>query len=390
MIRRLPGPHPGPGPWHRPRRRAAGLAALALALAGSLGPQGTASAAPPPGPPPVLRVGVLSGSPPCSDHRGGRWSGTAVELWKRLATEEGLPFVFEARPTASALLEATAAGQLDVGVGCLNVTPERIGRHRFSLPFQEMGLAVLVKRDRLELGQAVLRSLLAPDLLRLLGGYLLAIGLVTALLWLVEGPERLRDGEDHRRGFAKVFQILATGPGTNTIAHTTRGHGLVIASYLIRIVTASLLVSYITINVVQQPRVAGGQSIRSLQDLGGLRVAARPGSVSSASLERLNAGGTAAPVTIVPLPRVDQAPKLLTAERADAVLADDQQLEYVLRRSGSRQLELALRNLQSESQAFVLAPQLDPATAARIDLAISRLKQQGVVAALRREAMNKS
>ena len=377
---------------HHPQRRGKVRGALALAgllLAGILGGS-TATAAATAAEPPVLRVGVLSGSAPCSDHTGNRWSGSAVELWNRLAIEEGLPFVFEARASASSLLAATAAGELDVGVGCLNVTPERIGRYRFSLPFQEMGLAVLVKRDRLELGQAVLRSLLAPDLLRLLGGYLVAIGLVSGVLWVVEGPQRLRDGQDHRRGFAKVFQILATGPGTNTIASTTRGHGLVIVSYLIRIVTASLLVSYITINVVQEPRASGARPLRSLQDLAGQRVAARPGSVSSASLERINAGGTAEPITIVPLPRVQEALQLLADDRADAVLADDPQLEFLLRRSGNRQLELVLRNQQSESQAFVFSPQLDPATQARIDHAISRLKQQGVVAALRREAMNKS
>ncbi len=378
---------------HQPQRRGVLQAALALAvlllawllLVVPLAGQPGAAA-----PPPVLRVGVLSGSAPCSDHRGNRWSGSAVELWNRLAIEESLPFIFEPRDSARSLLAAAAAGEVDVGVGCLNVTPERIGRYRFSLPFQEMGLAVLVKRDRLELGQAVLRSLLAPDLLRLLGGYLVAIGLVSGLLWVVEGPQRLRDGQGHRRGFAKVFQILATGPGTNTIASTTRGHGLVIVSYLVRIVTASLLVSYITINVVQEPRASGVRPIRSLQELAGQRVAARPGSVSSATLERLNATGMAEPITVVPLPRVELALQLLAEDRADAVLADDQQLEYLLRHSGNRQLELVLRNQQSESQAFVLSPQLDRATEARIDHAISRLKQQGVVAALRREAMNKS
>ena len=163
-----------------------------------------------------------------------------------------------------------------------------------------------------------------------------------------------------------------------------------IVSYLVRIVTASLLVSYITINVVQEPRASGARPLRSLQDLAGQRVAARPGSVSSASLERINASGTAEPITIVPVPRVQESLQLLANDRADAVLADDPQLEFLLRRSGNRQLELVLRNQQSESQAFVFSPQLDPATEARIDHAISRLKQQGVVAALRREAMNKS
>ena len=339
----------------------------------------------------VLRVGVLDGAQPCSDLESGQWQGLAVDLWSRLASRERLPFILETRPTAAALLQDVQAGSLDVGVGCLTITPERVNDVRFSLPFQEMGLGVMQRRNRLEAGEAVLRSLLSRDLLQLLAAYLASIAVVSVLLWQSEahgsGEEKLRQGR--RRAFAKVFQILATGPGTNTIASTTRGHGLVIVSYLIRIVTASLLVTTITVKVVREP-VAGVADLRQLSDLEGQRVAARPGSVSQEVLRQINASGPETPIRIVPLPQVSQAPTLLLEQRADAVLAEDQQLRWALHRSPRSSLQISLQGLQRESQAFALSPQLPEAIADRINKGLSALKRNGTVTQLQREAVNKS
>lgn len=366
--------------------------ALALLLSSASLAAPAAAATAPSGPPgPVLRVGVVDGAQPCSDERDGQWRGLAVELWTQLASAERLPFVLESRPSATALLNDVQNGRLDVGVGCLTITPERVNRIRFSLPFQEMGLAVLQRLNQLETGEAVLRSLLNRDLLQLLAAYLAATALVSVLLWHSDNHGDSDDGRrhGHRRTFAKVFQILATGPGTNTIATTTRGHALVIVSYLIRIVTASLLVTTITVNVVRQPGFNGGD-VRRLQDLQGLRVAARPGSVSEETLRAINAAGAQPPIRIVPLPQVIQAPSLLLAKRADAVLAEDQQLEVALQGSPNRALVISLRGLQQQSQAFALSPRLSDAIAARINRGLSSLKRSGVVLELQRAAMNKS
>ena len=368
---------------------AATIAAITTVLAA--GPGSAALAGIPQPASRVLRVGVLDGAQPCSDLESGQWQGLAVELWSRLASRERLPFILETRPTAAALLQDVQAGSLDVGVGCLTITPERVNDVRFSLPFQEMGLGVMQRRNRLEAGEAVLRSLLSRDLLQLLAAYLASIAVVSVLLWQSEahgsGEEKLRQGR--RRAFAKVFQILATGPGTNTIASTTRGHGLVIVSYLIRIVTASLLVTTITVKVVREP-VAGVADLRQLSDLEGQRVAARPGSVSQEVLRQINASGPETPIRIVPLPQVSQAPTLLLEQRADAVLAEDQQLRWALHRSPRSSLQISLQGLQRESQAFALSPQLPEATEDRINKGISALKRNGTVTQLQREAVNKS
>ena len=356
----------------------------------------------------ILRVGVLDGSPPCSELRGpGRWQGKAVDLWHFVAARERLAYTLEPFPNAKALLEASRRGAVDVGVGCLTITPERVGTYRFSLPFQESGVALLMGSNRLATLRALLGGLLDARLLGLLAGYLLAIGALSAVVWRTEGgyppgsalkaaaatgsaagsaagsatgspagPAGPWPGRDLWRRYALVFQVLATGPGTNTIVATTRGQGLVVLSYLLRIVFGSLIVSTITLDVLREAPISDALP-DSLDDLAGRRVAVRLGSVSEKLLRSPPLQGR---VTVVPLPKLSDAPALLLNRRVDAVLADEQQLRYVREQVPLQQrsrLQLVLDGQRPESQAFVYSPQLPKATSEGIDRAISEAKRNG-------------
>lgn len=339
----------------------------------------------------VLRVGVVDGAQPCSFREDGTWKGLAVDLWSRVATEEKLPYILQEWPNLQALLEATRRNSVDVAVGCINLSPERLATTSFSLPFQEDGLGVLAASNRLDLGKAFLRSLLGPSLLLLLGGFLLCIGLLSLLTWRVEGHGGSTDTAKlgSMRSFARIFQILATGPGSNTIVETTRGHLLVLLAYLVRIVSASLLVGFLTVHVVEETRERTAGSLHGLEDLRGRRVAVRPGSISATLVAEMNERAGSPKVEMVPMSRVSQAIALVETGKAEAVLADELQLSYVLAHSPARRVlpTLALRGLRPESQGFAIAPQLAGDTALRIDLAISRLKRSGEVSRLREEAL---
>ena len=328
----------------------------------------------------VLRVGVLDGSPPCSlQQSNGQWQGRAVDLWEVMANRERLPYVLSGYPTPSSLLEATQTNRVDIGVGCLTVAPERVGRYRFSLPFQEEGLALLLPTDRLAGGRRLLQAVLHAQLLRVMAGYLLVIALISWLVWRDE--HRGKDGESKReqlRRYALVFQVLASGPGTNVIVTRTRGHALVLLSWLVRIIGASLIVSTITLEVLRQPP-AGGFQPQSLADLAGHRIGVRPGSVSAHLLEQPPLRGR---VRVVSLPNLGGAAELLLEGRADAVLADEQQLRFVRDQAPVAQrarLRLALPGTNRESQAFALSPRLDPTLEQRLNRAISQAKRDGLV-----------
>jgi ABC-type amino acid transport substrate-binding protein len=357
-----------------PLRRQALALLLALALPAAPAAAAGAMAGP------ILRVGVLDGSPPCSDQTSdGRWQGRALDLWEAIASREQLPFLLRSYATAQGLLEATRRDEVDVGVGCLTIAPQRLGVYRFSLPFQESGLAVLMPTDRLGAGRAMLQAVLSPQLLRVVLGYLLVIALLSALVWLDEHRhDSPGDWRGQLRRYALVFQVLASGPGTNVIVTRTRGHGLVLLSWLVRIIGASLIVSTITLEVVQNPSAQGARP-RSLADLAGLRIGARPGSISARWLDDSPAELR---ITAVPLPELTRAPALLLGGQLDAVLADEQQLRWLREQASPRErlrLRLAMEGSRKESQAFSLSPRLDPALVLRIDRAISQAKRDGLL-----------
>lgn len=327
---------------------------------------------------PVLRVGVLDHSPPCAERVGpGNWRGRAVELWRHVAERQRIPYVLQGYGTPQELLEASQSGAVEVGVGCLTISPERLGRFRFSLPFQEEGLAVLMATDRFGAGRTLLKVVLNPQLLQVLAGYLVAISLLSLAVWRDEHRNHPHGSRRERlRSYALIFQVLATGPGTNVIVSRTRGHLLVIVSWVVRIVGASLILSTITVDALKQP-LLGRYRLESMADLEGLRVAVRPGSVSAKLLLQPPLRGRVQPVDLGSL---QQAPALLLQNRADVVLADEAQLQHLLSTLSAgerRQLQLDLRGTSRQSQALALSPALDPAVAARIDRAISEAKRDG-------------
>ena len=327
---------------------------------------------------PVLRVGVLDHSPPCAERVApGNWRGRAVELWRHVAERQRIPYVLQGYGTPQQLLEASQSGAVEVGVGCLTISPERLGRFRFSLPFQEEGLAVLMATDRFGAGRTLLKVVLNPQLLQVLAGYLVAISLLSLAVWRDEHRNHPHGSRRERlRSYALIFQVLATGPGTNVIVSRTRGHLLVIVSWVVRIVGASLILSTITVDALKQP-LLGRYRLESIADLEGLRVAVRPGSVSAKLLQQPPLRGRVQPVD---LDSLQQAPALLLQNRADVVLADEAQLQHLLSTLSAgerRQLQLDLRGTSRQSQALALSPALDPAVAARIDRAISEAKRDG-------------
>ncbi len=359
------------------------LAGLLLALPGKAQTAG-----------PVLRVGVVDGSQPCSYRERGAWTGLAVELWARVAQSKDLPYVLRPMPSVKAMLEATRSGQLDVAVECINITPERLRRYRFSLPFQEDGQAVLVANDRFSLGKAFLEVLLSPPLLRMVGILVFALLVMSGTVWWVEGHaaqvRQTTKGPLHR--FIMIFTILLTGEGDSEIVDTSRGRAVLMVGYLVRNIASAVLVGFLTVQLVQEAQGRANRTFDNLSEIGRMRVGYKPGTVSEDLIKEIglplkasgrHGGGG------VPLPTISSSLELLQQGRIDAVLADGLQLRYLQAQefTGGLLPVVALSGIRPELEGFGLSPQLPAATVQRINLAIAELKRSGVVQQLRRQAL---
>lgn len=343
---------------------------------------------------PVLKVGVVDGSQPCSYRDGGAWSGLAVELWARVAQREALPYVLVPMPSIRAMLEATRNAQLDVAVECINITPGRLQQYRFSLPFQEDGQAVLVASDRFSLSKAFVEALLSPSLLRMVGVLLLALLVMSAAIWWCEdhAAQVRQAGRGALHRFVMIFTILLTGEGDAAIVDTSRGRAVLMAGYLVRNISSAVLVGFLTVELVQEAQGRASRSFDNVSDIAQLRVAYKPGTVSEELLRELGmplqssaaeAGGGVA------VPSMRASLELLQQQRIDAVLADELQLRYLAGQAPGLGIVpvLAISGIRPELQGFALSPRLPAATVARIDLAITELKRSGVLQQLRQRAL---
>ena len=338
-----------------------------------------------------LRVGFSAKSTPCTFFPEGHWQGSFYEAWQEIAANANLPFEIVPIPTFRQLLDAGQAGQVDVAVGCINMTPDRLAKYRFSVPLEEDGISVLLRKEQTKTWLTIARTLASPGILGLLAVILSFVLAMTLLIWRIEdyGKQEATRATGRPRTFAKVFQILLTGPGTNTIASTVRGNSVISIVYFVRIVAASVLVSLVSVNVIKRSTEESSSRVSTVQDLAGKTVSVGPGSVSEHWIEgfnqQLGPGEQARRIKLHPMDGLAKSCDLLIGGEVDAVIADNAQVQYYRTKINPRApLQVAIRNIHRQSQGFVLSPQLPEATALRINQAIARIKETGTADAIMR------
>ena len=345
--------------------------------------------------PRVLRVGVVDGSQPCSYRESGIWKGLAVELWTQVAQRENLHYRLIRMPSIASMLDATRTNDLDVAVECINLSPNRLRNYRFSLPFQEDGQAVMVANDPFSLSRAFLAAMLSPSLLRMVALLTLSLFVMSALVWWVEDYSRLvkYGGKGRLHRFVKIFTIILTGEGDAEIVNTSRGRAVLIAGYVVRNISSAVLVGFLTVELVQEAQGLASRRLSSFDELSGMRIGYKSGTVSEELLKeigiRLTASSRQSQPGRVPIESIRDSLEAVKDGRVNAVLADELQLRYLQSHAASTGIipVLAMSGIRPELQGFALSPELNPETVKRINLSISQLKRNGLVQQLRKEAL---
>jgi len=102
---------------------------------------------------PPLRVGVSPDYPPVIFEHDGTIVGIEADLARRTGHALRRPIEFVRIPFPD-LLDALEAGEVDVVMSGLSITPERAERVRFTSPYMEVGqLALIRKRDIARFGR---------------------------------------------------------------------------------------------------------------------------------------------------------------------------------------------------------------------------------------------
>lgn len=94
----------------------------------------------------LLKIG-LAGSPPFVMSGTDNKSGIAFEIWDAVAHAANWHYSIQKYPTVANALTAMQEGKLDLVVGPISITSERINKMDFSQPYYYSGFSIMSRKD---------------------------------------------------------------------------------------------------------------------------------------------------------------------------------------------------------------------------------------------------
>lgn len=131
----------------------------------------------------IVQVGSYHCPPFVIKHEDGTFSGLSILLWEHIAKQLGIQYEIQEYELKT-LLDKIADNEVNIGVSCLSITPERELRFDFSHSFYETHLAIAVKQK--SYASAAANLLTNKQLLTVLGFIFVAAALVGAIYYLLE------------------------------------------------------------------------------------------------------------------------------------------------------------------------------------------------------------
>jgi polar amino acid transport system substrate-binding protein len=295
--------------------------AFALAILASLITTAGLSAQDSPVVPQPVKVGLYL-SPPFVMEEDGRYTGMAIELWETLANDLDLESEYEALPTFRELVQATAAGDVDVAVTNLTITQSRAERIDFTHPWYDAGLRIMINEDRGTGFWDVVTGLQESGYLRAYAWLAFVVVAATILLTLFDRkfdkdfPRRWRDGI--AESFFSVMSIATSGRAARKNLFGWVGR----VWQALWLVCGVAVLAYITSTVTSvMTTLALANQINGLADLPGRTVGVFTGSVTEEFAR--DAG-----LRWRSFAHIDEAVTALLDGRIAAIVGDAPVLEY--------------------------------------------------------------
>ncbi|MGF1701215.1 transporter substrate-binding domain-containing protein [Photobacterium makurazakiensis] len=273
-----------------------------------------------------INVGSYNCPPFVIEHNDKSYTGLSILLWQKIAQELQLEYTISNHELQE-LLDDVATGNINIGVSCISITPEREEVLDFSHSYYETHLAIAVKRQGYI---ASLKSLFTnTKLLIVLAFVFVAASIVGGIYYLLE--HRLNDKLYSMRsskaqmieGFILGLLFITKGPFNYFEFKTLPGRILTVilaifTTFFIASITA-VLASTFTLGLLNS-------DIKGPNDLANLTVGAKKASTSSEFLVNQS----------IVHRDYEDIESLLTAldnEDVEAIVADDAVLKYLIKKS---------------------------------------------------------
>lgn len=273
---------------------------------------------------PVLRVGVVPLKPMIWEKDSGKWTGFVWDLWEMEISRrfDGYNIVY-VRTNIRDVFDQIAHGELDLALGGITATEERLDKVDFSYSYLTSGLRLLVQ-GRSKTGFVNVIEGLRENIVKETALILLGLLLVASLfVWLIErelGTYSKKFSHGYVRAFRDMLDV-ATTLRVNEQLRTEKTRWLKRVVLLFGIIMFSVITAAITKRILD---VSIDTEVRTFSDLNGRSVAAKRGSTSIKYLEDFGA-------KVIPVNKITEAVELLKAGKVKAIVHDRQTLEFLAR-----------------------------------------------------------
>jgi polar amino acid transport system substrate-binding protein len=344
---------------------------IGLAGAGLLPPPAALEARP-------LRVGV-SGTAPFVFRDGASYNGISVGVWSDVARQGALDYRLISQPSVEANLQALGDGAIDVAIGPISITPERIAMEgiEFSQPYfySQIGLLVPARTPTV---WSRIRPFFHLAALSSIGVFLLGLFLVGNLIWLAErekNSQQFPPGYLHGVGNGMWFALVTL----TTVGYGDRHPVTLVGRWIagVWMIITLLAVSSITAGLASAFTVSlagvGADDFQSAADLKGSRMAVIRGTTSETWAEYYGA-------RMIRTDSLQSAIALVEGGEVQGLIYDIPALKYHLQTHPDKPLRVAGFALATESYGFAFRQ--GEGLEKPIDVSLLNLHQQGRITAI--------
>ena len=304
-----------------------------------------------------LRVGVAGEPPHVIRSNDQLVKGIAVEIWQELATALNLDYEFVYPDSVSEIYKQLGAEEIDVAIGSISITDERISRFDFTQPISQANLTILVPSKRPTLW-GVIKPFLGWAFLSSIALIYLCLFIVGNLLWLAERDENSAQ-------FPKSYlQGVSEGMWCALATFTTVGYGdrypitrlgrLISGAWMLFSLAA---VTTLTAGIVTTLAIAfSAQPYPKLQnksDLKGIRLAALSAAISQSSPVEWARYYQA---RVVSVEHLSEAVSLLKSNQVDGVIHTQLSLEHYLQENPDVPYQLVGFSIGTQNYGIALTP----------------------------------
>lgn len=305
--------------------------------------------------PDQLIVATRDVPPFAMQNENGGWDGISIDLMRSIKSDleveskHEIQLRFESYPLDE-MLDAVAAGRIDIAVAAITVNAERERRMDFTHAFYHSGLGIAVgSSQRRAAWQGILEAVLAPTFLRILAGLMFAMLISAVAVYFFE---RKHHGSDFKYG---VVKGIGVGLWWAAVTLTTVGYGdkvpktlpgrliglvwMFSGLFIVASFTAAVT-SALTVNQLRS-RVAGPA------DLPRVKVATVAGSTSADYLRTRH-------IRFRSFETVELALQCLTEARCEAVVYDAPILRHLVLQAEEGDVFVLPVTFERQSYAFAL------------------------------------